>query len=254
MSNSTTVFVTGAGSGIGRATATLLADRGYAVAGFDRNGAAVTEFADEINSRGGRALAWEGDVTDTAAVASAVDQTVAHWGHLTGAVACAGIEVVGGVLDLDFEDWQRSLSVNASGVFNLAKGALPHLITSRGSFVAIASDAGTEGAQGYAAYCAAKHAVVGLVKSMALDHGVQGVRSNVVCPSFVETPMATRIFDSTAPGEAEFYRDVIPMGRFALPDEVAKAVAHLLGPDSSFTNGMLYAIDGGGTAGFYRPA
>jgi NAD(P)-dependent dehydrogenase (short-subunit alcohol dehydrogenase family) len=78
MSNSTSVFVTGAGSGTGRATATLLADRGYAVAGFDRNGAAVTEFADEITSRGGRALAWEGDVTDTAAVATAVDQTVAH--------------------------------------------------------------------------------------------------------------------------------------------------------------------------------
>ena len=247
-----TVLITGSGNGIGRATALELARRGYAVGGVDRDDAGAAETAKMIRENGGAGFAQQGDVADPDSLRDAVDTAVGEWGYLSCAVACAGVEVVGSVLDLEAEQWARSLTVNATGVFNLAKAAMPQLISERGAFVAIASDAGTQGAQGYAAYAAAKHAVVGLVKSMALDHGHQGVRSNVVCPAFVETAMADRIFAETDPGEADFYRNAVPLGRFAKSDEVASAVAHLLGDEASYANGLIYALDGGITAGAYR--
>ena len=159
--------------------------------------------------------------------------------------------MLGTVDQLDPDQWERSLAVNLTGVFNTARATLPELLDTKGSFVAVASDAGVTGAQGYAAYCAAKHGVVGLVKAMALDYGSRGVRVNAVAPAFVETPMADRIFRD-ADDERDYYRRIVPLGRFARPDEVAQAVLHLAGPEASYTNGLIYRIDGGTTAGYYQ--
>ncbi|MBI4941765.1 MAG: SDR family oxidoreductase [Actinobacteria bacterium] len=247
-------LVTGAASGIGLAVATRLARDGRAVTLVDRDSAGVEAAAATLAAAGAQVLATPCDVTDLQGLRDVVGRAESMYGRLAGVAACAGIEVLGSVLDLAPEEWQRALDVNATGVFNVAKATMASLIDTRGAFVAVASDAGTTGAQGYSAYTASKHAVVGLVRCLALDFGPHGVRSNAVAPAFVETPMAQRIFQDSPEGEADFYRASVPLGRFAMPDEVARAVAHLLSEEASYTNGLVYAIDGGATAGYYRPA
>lgn len=247
-------IVTGAASGIGRATAQQLASDGWNVALIDLDGDAVRAVADELVGRGRTAMGIQADVIDLTTLNAATAVVTANFGQLTAVAACAGIEVLGTVLELDPRQWQRALDVNLTGVFNTAKATMGLLVEARGAFVAVSSDAGTSGAQGYSAYAASKHGVVGLVKCLALDYGPQGVRSNAVAPAFVETPMARRIFADSPEGEEEFYQAAVPLGRFAGPEEVAHVISHLLGPSSSYTNGMVYAVDGGATAGYYRPA
>lgn len=246
-------LVTGAGSGIGRATAWRLAVDGWHVALVDRDSDSVQREAATLASAGHRALGFGCDVTDPDGLAAVVTEVEGALGALTGVVACAGVEVLGTVLELSLAQWQRALDVNLTGVFITAKATMPSLLRSRGAFVAVSSDAGTSGAPGFSAYAASKHGVVGLVRCLALDYGPAGVRSNAVAPAFVETPMARRIFDESDEGEEEYYQAAVPLGRFARPQEVAGAVVHLLSRDASYTNGMVYAIDGGSTAGYYRP-
>jgi meso-butanediol dehydrogenase / (S,S)-butanediol dehydrogenase / diacetyl reductase len=104
---------------------------------------------------------------------------------------------------------------------------------------------------GYAAYCASKHGVIGLARTLALDHGPQGVRSNVICPGMVETPMSDEAMASYSEAERTFYRSNVPLGRFGKPHEVANAILHLTSDAASYSNGMVYSIDGGTTAGYY---
>lgn len=253
MSNPEVAFVTGAGSGIGRAVARRLAKRGAAVGLFDRAGEGLSETAATIRGDGGGAvLELIGDVSVEADLAAAVAATVAELGPLRAAVAAAGIELIGNTPSTTLDDWSRVIEVNLTGVFLTAKQAIPLLEGSKGTFTAIASDAGIQGAQGFAAYCASKHGVIGLVRCLALDHGPAGVRSNVVCPGFVETPMADRIFAGQPEAERERWRQTVPLGRFARPEEVAEAVAHLTSPQASYVNGHTYVIDGGGTAGYFE--
>ena len=243
-----TVLVTGAASGIGRAVAVRLAADGYRVAATDRDAGGLCQTMDLL-SRDGHVSSVV-DVTDLASLKAAVEHQTDDDRPLRGVVAVAGIEVLGDVLDLEPSEWQRSLDVNLTGVFNTAKACMPSLVEEGGSFVAMASDAGHLGAQGYSAYCAAKHGVIGLIKAMALDYGPQGVRSNAIAPSFVQTPMADRIFENDEE-EMRHYAGTIPMGRFASAEEVAGVTAHLLGDDASYSNGMVYKVDGGSTAGYF---
>lgn len=120
-----------------------------------------------------------------------------------------------------------------------------------GAFVEIASDGGVQGAQEGGAYCATKHGVVGLVRCLALDHGPKGIRCNAVCPGFVETPMAERIFVEMSVEERKAWEETGPLGRFARPDEVAAAVAHITSEEASYLNGAVYSLDGGATAGYF---
>lgn len=246
-------FLTGAGSGIGRATAELLGGRGFAVAVFDIDADSVRDTERRILEDGGSALAFAGDVRSDTDVRRAVEATVDAFEAITTVAAIAGVEVLGTVLDLSVSEWERALAVNLTGVFLTARHTMPWLIKSRGSFTAVSSDMGVAGDQGYAAYCASKHGVLGLVRCMALDHGPKGVRTNVVCPAFVDTPMAARIFASVDPAQMEFYRSSIPLARFATPEEVAKVIAHLASDEATFTNGMVYMVDGGATAGYFSP-
>ncbi|HEU4599446.1 MAG TPA: SDR family oxidoreductase [Solirubrobacterales bacterium] len=243
-------FVTGAGSGIGRATALRLARNGTAVAAFDRDGKAAEAVAQEIEDGGGRALAQTGDVTRSDDLESAVAQTVSELGGLDAAAACAGFVVIGTVETTSAADWDRAIAVNLTGVMLTARQAIPAMVASGGGgFVAIASDVGVRGAENSLAYSASKHGVVGLIRCLALDHAAEGVRSNVVCPSLVRTPMAERVFELIGAEAQEASRQRMPFGRFAVAEEVAAVVHHLLSSDSSYTNGMVYMVDAGRSAG-----
>lgn len=247
--------VTGAASGIGREAALALARRGAAVALLDRDGAKAQVLADEIAGAGGRAIAVATDVTDSAQVKAAIDKAAAAHGGLDTVVAAAGIALTGSVLQMAEADWHRTIAVNLTGPYLTARHAVPHLLErGGGSYVAISSDAGIRGSMGFAAYCASKHAVMGLVRCLALDHGHQGIRSNEICPSFVDTPMADQLLADGNVPEKSFYERRVPLGRFAQAAEVARVILHLTSAEASYTNGMYYVIDGGTTAGTYTAA
>jgi meso-butanediol dehydrogenase/(S,S)-butanediol dehydrogenase/diacetyl reductase len=245
-------FVTGAGSGIGRAVALELAQSGAAVGVLDLRGETANATADAITAQGCRAVATAGDVGRSIDIEAALATTVEAFGGLDIVVANAGIEVLGTVLDVSEEDWNRIVATNLTGVFLTLKHAVPRLLErGAGAIVTVASDAGVTGAQGYTAYAATKHGVVGITRCIALDFGPQGIRANAVCPSFVTTPMADRILGNATPDERELYRQSVPLGRFCAPEEVARAVRHLVSDEASYTNGHVYRIDGGATAGYF---
>jgi meso-butanediol dehydrogenase / (S,S)-butanediol dehydrogenase / diacetyl reductase len=247
-------LVTGASSGIGRAIAKELARQGHRVAVSARRSNQLESLRDEIETEGGAAFTQSGDMTSTAEVEAVVDAAVDRWGRLDVVVHSAGVEVLGDVASLSETDWRTCIDVNLTSAFLVAHYSVPHLVKQQSSaFVAIGSDASVAGAQGFAAYGAAKHGLVGLIRCMAVDYGHQGLRSNIVCPSYVETPMLDRLMEGVDPGERAYWESAIPLLRFARADEVAKAVCHLAGPQASYTNGMVYNLDGGATAGYWFP-
>ncbi|MBS1843297.1 MAG: SDR family oxidoreductase [Actinobacteria bacterium] len=244
-------IVTGAGSGIGRAVALELARRGYPVGLIDLSEAGLTETVGEIGPDGSVATVVA-DVSSADEVESAVARLEAELGPVEAAVACAGIEIIGEVTTIDLAEWRRVFSVNTDGVMHLARYCIPAIERrgQGGAFVAISSDGGVLGGKEWSPYNASKHAVIGLIRCMAMDFGHKGIRSNTVAPAFVETPMADRLFEG-AEEERAIWEKRIAMERFAKPQEVAKAVAHLVSDEASFTNGHVYMVDGGETAGIY---
>lgn len=241
--------ITGAASGIGAASARTLAGAGFHVAILDRDLDGGREVADDLP---GEALAVSCDVTDSAAVDRAVSAASEAWGRIDAVVACAGVAIAGDVPSLSDDKWLASIDVNLNGVFRLARATLPRLVDAGGSFTAIASDAGVRGSQHYSSYAAAKHGVIGLIRTMALEWGGLGVRSNAICPGFVETPMASQFLGDATPDEVERYRRAVPLGRYASPSEVAVVVRHLT-LEATYANGTIYALDGGTTAGVFHP-
>lgn len=245
-------FLTGAGGGIGRATALVLAQTHRLIL-TDGDPVSLSETAALVRGAGGTAHPLLSDVTSFPQVQSAVRAGEAALGEVSAAVACAGVEVLGTADTVTLAGWERSLAVNLTGVFHVARATIGSLRRTRGSFTVIASDAATHASEDGIAYVAAKHGALGIVRSMALDHGPDGVRSNAVCPGFVETGMAVRIFADSPEGSEEHYRGLVPLGRFAQPEEVARTVKHLV--ESTYVNGAVYALDGGATAGYFaRPA
>jgi meso-butanediol dehydrogenase / (S,S)-butanediol dehydrogenase / diacetyl reductase len=241
-------FVTGAGAGIGRAVALALARDGADVALFTRTRSRGADVAAEITALGRQAMLFAADVADRAALIDAVAEASAQLGPPRLVVASAGIELRGNVLETAPEDWDRVLDVNLGGVFRTCRAVLPHMIAAGGgSIVILGSDASVMGARGFSAYAASKHALVGLTKCLALDFGPQGVRTNIVCPSYVETDMMFRVLK---PGTPEYDEQLarIPLHRFARADDVASVVVHLLSPAAAFTNGCVYILDGGATS------
>jgi NAD(P)-dependent dehydrogenase (short-subunit alcohol dehydrogenase family) len=233
------VVVTGAGSGIGLATLRRARSEGARVAGLDLD---VTALADES---GVPAAAC--DVTDAAALGSALDELAGALGGLDGVVAAAGILAEqADAVTLPLAAWERTLAVNLTGVFLTVRAAIPHLRRAGGgSIVLIASQLGLVGQRGTAAYCASKGGVVMLGKALALDHADEGIRVNVVCPGPIDTPM-----NRGAPAEVidAIVAANIPVGRVGEPEEVAALIAYLLSSESSYTTGSVIAIDGGWTA------
>jgi NAD(P)-dependent dehydrogenase (short-subunit alcohol dehydrogenase family) len=241
-------FVTGAGAGVGRAVAVALARGGADVGLFTRTASRGEEVAAEVRSLGRQARLFVGDVADMAALENAVDEVSSQLGAPRLVVANAGIEYRGTVLETTPDDWDRVLDVNLGGVFRTCRAVLPPMIErGGGSIVIVGSDASLIGARAFAAYAASKHALVGLTKCLALDFGGLGVRTNIVCPCYVETDMMFRVLERGSPEYNEQLARV-PLHRFAQAEDVADVILHLLGPEAAFTNGCVYQLDGGSTS------
>ena len=244
-----TAFVTGGGSGIGRATALRLAEEGANVAVVDLNEPAARQTAEAISASGGRALAVQCDVTRTEQVAAAVAATVERFGGLHVVCNCAGIFAAeGGVVDCSEEDWDRVLAVNLKAVFLTGKHAVPHFRSAGGgAIVSISSVYGFTGLAGECAYDASKGGVINLTRQMAVDFAKEGIRVNAVCPSDCDTPLITALFEPGADPEEEKRKlgEPIPMGRIAQPEEIASVIAFLASDDARFVTGVALPVDGG---------
>lgn len=247
--NGKVAIVTGAASGIGRATAFAFADAGASVLLADVSAARGIEVEHEIAAKGFSARFVETDVADDAAVARMVAECMATFGALDFACNNAGIEGVSATTDVTTpQDWDRTLAVNLRGVWSCMRHELPHMVErGGGAIVNIASVAGLVGFAGAGAYVASKHGVVGLTKSAALEFAERGVRVNAVCPGVIDTEMITRATGGSAEAERALL-ELEPVRRLGTPDEIAEAVVWLCGPGSSFVTGQAIAVDGGFTS------
>ncbi len=239
-------LITGAASGIGRATALRLAQEGATLlcADRDQDGCAAT-----VAEIGDAASTQMLDVTDPASCDEAVAQTVQRYGRIDLLANVAGIGGFGHAADIDDAQWQRMIGVNLTGVFQMVRAALPHLAKVRGNIVNIASAAGLIGTPYAVAYAASKSGVVGLTKSIAVEYATRGVRVNAICPGAVNTPLIAGGFDDIGDVEPRLFERLTPLlGDMAEPEDVAAAVAFLGSDDARFVTGAILSVDGGQTA------
>jgi NAD(P)-dependent dehydrogenase (short-subunit alcohol dehydrogenase family) len=246
--NARVALVTGAGSGIGAAVAEALARAGARVWVTDRDEKAGRETLARICAAQGAAEFLRLDVTSEADCASAAGQVE----RLDILVNNAGIGHVGTMLTTAGADMDRLYAVNVRGVFNVTKAFLPGMVARRsGSIINLASIGGVVGIRDRLAYCATKFAVVGITKSMALDHALDGVRINCICPGRVETPFVqARLKEYPDPAKA--YREMAAtqaVGRMGKPEEIAAAALYLASDEAAFVTGTTFMIDGGWSAG-----
>jgi len=241
-----TAIVTGAGSGMGRATAHLFADEGANVAVVDLRHDAVATVVTEIDGAGGRARGWTVDVTDSAAIQTLVAEVADEFGGIDIVINNAGVAIPGGATATDdqFEaGWARTIDVNLTAQALLVRAALPHLRRSdAGRIVNIASTEGIIATAGIPAYTASKHGVIGLTKSFAVELGRDGITVNCICPGPINTGMTAGI-----PDEAKdtYAKRRVPLRRYGDPEEVAHMTLSLTLPAASYTNGAILVVDGG---------
>jgi NAD(P)-dependent dehydrogenase (short-subunit alcohol dehydrogenase family) len=242
-------LVTGAGSGIGRATALRFAGEGARVAAADirREGAEAT--AREI---GDAAVALTVDVTSAESSAAVVEAACSEFGGLDVLVNNAGVTIVGAVHALSEQDWDRELATNLKSVYLLSRAAWPRLLErGGGAIVNTASIAGLWAIPADAAYCASKAGVIMLTKCMALDGAHAGIRVNCVCPGYTQTPMIDGYFEAQPdPAEARRLAEGLhPLGRLGRPDDIADAMVYLASDEAAWVTGTALVVDGGLTAG-----
>ncbi len=237
-------LVTGAASGMGRATAHLFADEGARVAVCDIEAAGAEAVAKEIEGAGGQAAAFPADVSAPGAAAELVEAVVTRFGGLQILVNNAGISRPAPIGHESFEaTWRDTLAVNLTAQADLIRAALPHLqADGQGRIVNIASTEGLGATAGISAYTASKHGVVGLTKGLAVELASQGVTVNCICPGPIHTGMTQAIPDEM---KTKFARRRVPARRYGDPEEVAHMTLSLVLPASSFVQGAIIPVDGG---------
>jgi len=243
------VIVTGAGSGIGEATARRFSDEGAKVVLAGRTVAKLEKVAGTLPAE--RTAIKPTDVSIYAEVEALIAFALSRFGQLDVLVSDAGTFAEGKAAELSIEEWQRVQATNVDGVFFGAKAAIPHLEKTRGCIVNVASVSGLGGDWGMTAYNASKGAVVNLTRVLAMDYAPQGIRVNAVCPSFTLTDMTADMQEDEALLKKFYER--IPLGRGAQPSEIASVIAFLASEDAVFVTGVNLPVDGGLTASNGQP-
>ena len=241
-------LVTGAASGIGRASALRLASEGARIFACDVDKPKLDQTVAAIAAAGGVAAAHPLDVSDPAACRDAVAAAAARFGKLDVLCNIAGVMYWGHATEITEAEWNRILAVNLSGVFFLSQAAIPHLLETRGVILNMASAAGVKGQAYTLPYSAAKAAVVSLTRCLALEFGKRGLRVVALAPGGVKTALTA---DTRFPEGADraLIQKMMPLGPLAEPEEIAAAVAYLASDEARYVNGAVLSIDGGQTAG-----
>ncbi len=236
-------FVTGAASGIGRATAVAFATEGARVAILDRTEEALADTAEAVRQVGGEVLVLACDVSDPDQVEASVGRVVETFGRLDIAFNNAGVEnKAAPVHEIALDEWDRILDINLRGTFVCMKHELAQMVRQGGGVVVnTSSGAGVRGVAGGASYTASKHAIIGLTKAAALDYAKQNIRVNAILPGNIETPMMDRFTG----GDIQKAIDLEPVGRLGKPEEIADAVLWMSADLGAFVTGAAIAVDGG---------
>ena len=240
-------IVTGAGSGIGRATATSLANEGATVACLDLNGDAAEETASKVTADGGTARAWRCDVSDEASVDGAVGEVISAYGGVDVLCNIAGVGRSHHSHEVPKADWDLMIGVNLTGTFLMCRAALPSLIERRGVIINTASSAGLIGQPYTAAYCASKGGVVLLTKALAVEYDHTGLRVNAIAPGMTDTG----IINDFAPPEGGNFKklvSIIPILGPCAPEEIAGLFAYIASDEARNMTGSIVPLDGGITA------
>jgi acetoin reductase-like protein len=248
-----TAIVTGAARGIGKAISLALAGEGAAVVVVDLNAEGAEQTAAEIRQAGFSAHGIQADVTKKSSVDRLVQEAISRTGRIDILVNNAGVVSNTPVLDLAEEEWDRTLAVNLKAVFLCSQSAAQEMSKRKsGRIVNISSLAGKVGAPGQAAYCASKHAVLGLTKVLAIDLAPFGVNVNAICPGNTETEMMRYVFTKRAESRGQTFDDLAqgimaktPLGRFGRPEDVAQVVLFLVSPAAAYITGQSIDVDGG---------
>jgi len=246
-------LVTGAASGIGRATAALFGQEGAKVMCADLDAAGAEHVARQIADGGGEAASTQADVSQAADVERMVKETVERWGRLDVLVNNAGIYFILPLTQVPEEEWDRLININLKGVYLGCKYAIPRMVgQGKGAIVNTASIAGLRGSANWTTYCASKGGVVQLTKALAMEVARLNVRVNCVCPGIIDTGMFDQAVDLVAVNREELATTIgeaHPMGRIGRPEEVAAAILFLASEEASFITGVPLSVDGGLWAG-----
>jgi len=237
------ILLTGAASGIGKATAERLANEGARVFCTDVQAAAVEATADGIRTGGGDAIAHVCDVGDPASIEATVDAAMTHFGTLHALCNIAGILHFVHTHEETLEAWNRVLTVNLTGTFLMCRAAIPHLLASRGTIVNMSSTAALKAHAWTSAYSASKGGVLAFTYGLAIEYGKQGLRVNAVCPGGIETPIQ-KAFSLPEGANPNLLKRIMPFDGHRGPEDVASTIAFLVSDDARHVNGSMIRVDG----------